>query len=117
MLVFDGRHCREEESGLSYANPLEIAYTAKGQTADEYIVEKLEWKDPKMICTVVSNDQGLCRHAQALRVKTQSNEAFLRYLEKKKPRKREKAYEPKESPKEMERLLKIFESKKGFPED
>lgn len=113
MLVFDGSHCRLVESGLSYASPLEIAYTPKGQTADAYILEKLEWDKKKKASTVVSNDKHLCREARSLGAKTQSNEAFLRYLEKKRPARREKAYEPKDSPQNIERLLKIFEAELG----
>jgi predicted RNA-binding protein with PIN domain len=113
MLVFDGSHQRSEESGLSYASPLDIAYTPKGQTADEYILEKLEWHQQKAPVTVVSNDQGLARHARSLGAKTQSNETFLQYLEKKKAKKSAKSYEPKDTLKNIERLLKIFEEKLG----
>mgnify|MGYP002784042695 CR=1 FL=1 len=111
MLVFDGSHQRSEESGLSYASPLDIAYTPKGQTADEYIVEKLEWHQQKSPVTVVSNDQGLGRHARALGAKTQSTETFIHYLEKKKAKRPKASYEPKDTQKNIERLLKIFEEK------
>lgn len=113
MLVFDGSHCRHEESGLSYASPLEIAYTPKGQIADAYILEKLEWDQKKKASTVVSNDKHLCREARALGAKTQSNETFLRYLEKKKASGRKHPPEPKDSPQNIERLLKIFEAELG----
>ena len=57
MLVFDGAHRRDEESGLSYPSPLIVAYAPKGQSADEYIIEKLEIsKNPKII-TVITNDR------------------------------------------------------------
>lgn len=111
MVVFDGSHRREEESGLSYANPLEIAYTPKGQTADEYIVEKLQWEPNRHLITVISNDRGLMRHVQELGGKTQSNEAFIRYLKKRKSKKKKEKYEPKETPQNIDRLLKIFEER------
>lgn len=111
MLVFDGSHKAFEESGLSYATPLEIAYTPKGQTADEYILEKLESRKEKTPSTVVSNDQGLARRARSLHAKTQSNEAFISYLEKKKIKKATKKREIKDTPQNIERLLKIFEGK------
>jgi len=113
LLVFDGAHHRHEESGLSYASPLDIAYTPKGQTADAYILEKLEWDKTKKSFTVVSNDRHLCLEARALGAKTQSNDAFLRYLEKKKSGKPKQLREPKDSPQHIERLLKIFEEKLG----
>ena len=109
MLVFDGSHQRHEESGLSYANPLHIAYTPKGQTADEYILEQLEYSHKKSPATVVSNDRGLCRKARELGANTQSNEGFLHYLEKKKPKK--KITVPKDTTFHINRLIKIFEEK------
>jgi predicted RNA-binding protein with PIN domain len=111
ILVFDGSHKRDEESGLSYKSPLEIVYTPKGQNADSYIVEKLTLsKNPKQI-TVVTNDKGLERHALAQRAHVQTSQDFIRFLEKKsqKPLK-EKTF--KETPHHFDRLLKIFESKR-----
>lgn len=108
-LVFDGAHIRDEESGLSYPSPLVVAFAPKGQSADEYIVEKLELsKNPKII-TVITNDRGLQRHAKALGAKIQSNHDFIAYLKKKK--KTKSLIEPKDSPKNIERLQKIFEKK------
>ncbi|MBX9744907.1 MAG: NYN domain-containing protein [Chlamydiales bacterium] len=109
MLVFDGSHQRNEESGLSYANPLQIAYTPKGQTADEYILEQLEYSHKKSPATVISNDRGLCRKARELGANTQSNEGFLHYLEKKKTKRMIAV--PKETPYQINRLIKIFEEK------
>ena len=109
MLIFDGAHRREEESGLLYGSPLEIAYAPKGQSADSYIVEQLE-KDPqRKQAIVVTNDRGLTLHARALRAKVQGNTAFIEFL-KKRPLKTEK---PRivETEKNIERLLKIFEER------
>ena len=111
MIVFDGSHRREEESGLSYASPLDVAYTPRGQTADEYIIEKLEWEKRPNLITVISNDRGLLRHVQSLGAKTQSNETFIRTLRKKKPKIKEKPFIPKETQKNIDRLLKIFEDR------
>jgi predicted RNA-binding protein with PIN domain len=111
MIVFDGSHKRDEESGLSYANPLDIAYTPKGQTADEYIVEKLQWESKRHLITVVSNDRGLLRHAQELGGKTQSNESFINYLKKRKSKNKKQKFELKETQKNIDRLLKIFEER------
>jgi predicted RNA-binding protein with PIN domain len=112
-LVFDGAHRRDEESGLSYSSPLTIAYAPKGQSADEYILERVETsKRPKEL-TVVTNDKGLIRHAKAAGACVMGNQDFLFWLHKKKTRK--KAIEPKETKANFERLLKIFEQR--FLED
>ncbi len=116
LLVFDGSHKRDEESGLGYKSPLEIAYTPKGQNADSYIVEKLTLsKNPKEI-TVVTNDKGLERHARAQKAHVQTSQSFIQFLEKKSQKKtKEKNF--KETPFHLNRLLKIFESKSDVDED
>ncbi len=109
IIVFDGSHRRDEESGLSYPSPLTIAYTPKGQSADEYIIERVELsKTPKQI-TVISNDRSLIRHVKSLGAKAMDNDAFLVWVYKRK--KRKKMAEPKDSPENIERLLRIFEKK------
>lgn len=110
-IVFDGSHRRGEESGLSYASPLEIAYAPSGQTADAYIIEKLEWEKKPHLITVVSNDRGLVRNARSLGAKTQSNDSFIHSLKKRQPKKKEKEIELKETQRNLERLLKIFEDR------
>lgn len=108
-IVFDGAHRREEESGLSYRSPLVVAFAPKGQSADDYIVEKLEISKNAKIITVVTNDRGLHRHALGLSAKIQSNEDFIAYLNKKK--KTQEIREAKDSPKNIDRLQKIFEKR------
>lgn len=108
-LVFDGAHRRDEESGLSYPSPLTVAYAPKGQSADDYIIERIELaKNPKQI-TVITNDRGLIRHARALGAKTESTHTFLTKLHR--PKKSKSTQEMKDSPENIERLLKIFEKK------
>lgn len=110
LLVFDGKHRLDEESGRAYPSPLEIAYAPKGQTADHYILEKLEFD--KRPITVVTDDQTLSRAVRALGAKTLSNASFLEWLGKKKKKKKEKkVIEPVESSYQIDRLLKIFENK------
>lgn len=105
-LVFDGAHRRGEESGLAYFSPLIIAYAPKGQSADDFILNEATKYDQ---VTIVTNDKGLRMHAKSLGADIQSNEDFLRWLYKHK--KREKAIEPKDTKRNIERLLKIFEQK------
>ncbi len=109
MLVFDGAHRRGEESGLSYPSPLIVAYAPKGQSADEYIVEQIEGSaHPKQI-VVVTNDQGLARHAKSHEAKVMGNEEFISWLNKKKRKK--KAAEAADTKENINRLLKIFEER------
>ena len=120
LIVFDGKHRRDEESGLSYPSPLEIAYAPRGQTADHYIIERIELEKKPALITVVSDDKGLLRAAQAIGAKTQSNSSFIRFLEQKKVKKKgKKIVEPKETQRNIDRLLVIFEKrlKEAIEED
>lgn len=114
MLVFDGAHKRDEESGLSYPSPLIVAYAPKGQSADQYIVERIQIAaNPKQI-TVVTNDRGLGRHAKSAGAKVQPNDEFIVWLNK---RKKKSTMEPKETQQNIDRLLKIFEERLKNEED
>jgi predicted RNA-binding protein with PIN domain len=116
-LVFDGSHRRDEESGLSYPSPLIVAYTSKGESADSYIVHKLEEATHPKQHTVVTNDKGLHLHVQALGAKVLSNRDFIHWLEKRLEKRREKEVEPKDSKPNLDRLLKIFEERLKDSED
>ncbi len=111
IIVFDGAHRSEEESGLSYPSPMELAFTPKGQSADEYILEKVEAFKNRKNATVITNDLGLKRQASAFGAKTMSNDAFLEWLLKRSTKKKVKRLPTKDSPQEIERLTKIFEEK------
>lgn len=109
-LIFDGAHRRDEESGRTYSNPLEIIYTPKGQNADSYIIERIRMmKNPKEV-TLVTNDQGLIRQANACKAHVQSVEKFFHFLERKSKKPRDTKTE-KETPHNLARLLKIFLSR------
>ncbi len=111
ILVFDGAHRRDEESGRNYASPLETVFSPRGQNADSYIVEQIEGaKNPKDV-TVITNDTGLKRRARELNAHVQPTKAFIRFLEKKATKKPNEKDSLKESPKNLERLLKIFEDR------
>jgi len=109
-LVFDGARKHDEESGISYAPPLEIVYTPKGQTADEYIVEKVSRENKEKQFTVVTNDRGLKSHCSAVGTKVLLNLDFLKWLQKKTEKNSKKPF-PKESQANLDRLLKIFEER------
>lgn len=108
-LVFDGAHRKDEESGLSYPTPLIVAYAPKGQSADAYIVERIEMSlTPKQII-VVTNDRGLAGHAKSSGAKVQLNDEFIHWLTKK--RNTGAVKEPVESKPNFDRLLQIFEER------
>src|SRR5690348_7488078 len=65
-LVFDGAHHKDEESGLAYRSPLSIAYSAKGESADQWMIEKVELSALPADFTVVTNDRLLARQAKEL---------------------------------------------------
>jgi len=110
-IVFDGAHRRDEEYGLSYASPMEIAYTPKGQSADQYILELIELTKNKRDIVLVTNDQMLKRNAKAFGVKNLSVQAFLHWIETRKRKKKSQKPSMQESNLEMKRLLKIFEER------
>ena len=111
LLIFDGAHRPDEESGLSYPSPMELAFTPKGQSADENILDRVEMLSNRKNATVVTNDQGLKRQAGAFGAKTMSNDAFLKWLLKRASKKKAKRLPAKDSPQQIERLTKIFEEK------
>lgn len=115
LLVFDGSHRRDEESGLSYPSPLIVAYTPKGQSADAFIVEQVEISSHPKHITVVTNDKGLARHVKSLGAKVMANHEFITWLGKRK--KKKKLKEPADTPENIDRLLKIFEDRFNNPDD
>lgn len=111
-LIFDGARCREEESGISYPSPLEVVYTPKRQTADNYIIEKIEGGKKQDQFTVVTNDRGLIANCRPLGAKIISNTEFLAWLQKKTKKKNKVAkISIVETKQNLDRLLKAFEEK------
>ncbi len=110
LLIFDGRVRHGEESGRSYRSPLEIIYTLKGQSADEFIEENIETaKNPRLI-TVVTNDRSLLATARYLGAKTIGNTEFMQKILTRKQSKSSKIV-VSDTQKNIERLLIIFEKK------
>lgn len=109
MLVFDGFHRGDEESGRGYESPLEIVFTPKGLNADSFILEKITLTKNRKDIRVVTNDAGLTRQARSLGAHVQKNQAFVDYLKAKKKTAPEK--NTVDSAKNKERLQKIFEDR------
>ena len=118
-VVFDGAHEPDEQSGLSYKSPLVIAYSHQGQTADAYILEKLEAAKTPSELTIVTNDKGLSMHARNYGAKSMTIPEFLTQIKKKRHQKKGTIAEKKPaaiSERELNRLLKLFEEKLGEDE-
>ncbi|MBI5272944.1 MAG: NYN domain-containing protein [Chlamydiia bacterium] len=111
LLVFDGTIRADEESGRSYPSPLEVVYTSKAQSADDYIVECIAFsKYPKKI-TVITNDRRLTANAHSLGAKTMPTKRFIEHLmiRKQKPLVNLEKDPIAETKHQIERLRKIFE--------
>lgn len=108
-IVFDGSFISGEISGHGYQFPLEIIYTPSGQSADLWLTEYVERIKNRKELIVVSNDNGLKRHIQALHAKIISNQTFLKKFIKKTPIHEKKTIKISEN--EVERLKKIFEER------
>lgn len=80
-LVFDS-HYQEDDNTRSHFNSLEIIFTAKGETADEYILQELKESSAPAMHTVITSDKKLARLCQLRLGKTESVEAFLGWLGK-----------------------------------
>lgn len=80
-LVFDS-HYQEDESTRSHFKSLEIIFTAKGETADEFILHKLKESTNPTHYIVVTSDKKLARLCQLRLAKTESVEEFLAWVGK-----------------------------------
>lgn len=109
IIVFDGA----TDFKKTRFQALDVIYTPKGMTADDYIIEDIEGKKKRgHHLSVVSNDKHLCRCAKLLNVKTLKLTQFFSLLIKK-TRKRVLPPPPKTliPDREMDRLAKIFEER------
>jgi predicted RNA-binding protein with PIN domain len=116
-IVFDAHKRQKESRSQSYNSPLIIAYTQSGETADQYILEKLETAQAPSEIAVVTDDRFLAGCAKAYQAKVLHLNAFLSLLEKKQERRRQKKEDRlderpfHESKRETERLFKVFEER------
>lgn len=80
-LVFDAQY-QLGESSKSHYKRLEIIFSAKDQTADEYIIHELKSKKNPLQYTVVTSDKKLAWLARRQAAKTETVEEFLSWLVK-----------------------------------
>lgn len=108
-IVFDARG---DARTFAYKSPLIIAYSERGETADQYILEYLEGASAPSEVTVVTDDRFLSSSARRLGAHTLSLKSFCSMLQKKQAKKEAcKGLVFKESKREFDRLLKIFEER------
>jgi len=114
-LVFDGA---EEPLSLprrGHYHTIEIVYTPKSQTADEYIYDVITFCRSPAQFTVVTNDRELSSRCHQHRAKTMTIHQFLHLLSKKKIKKKrlknshDQAF--RDSDREIARLLLIFKKR------
>lgn len=113
-LVFDGAEEHLPHPTRGHFDAIELVYTSKSKTADEYISEEVIHSRTPLQITVVTNDRELAVRCRSHRAKTMTIDEFLAFVTKKKVKKK-KATAPQitfaTSKAEFERLLKIFEKK------
>ena len=112
LLVFDGTDRKEDESEYYYFGPLEVVFTQKGQTADEFIIETVQFSKRPSQETVITSDKKLSKHCVCYGSHVLSVPNFLALLDKKKKKGNLlQNEEVKDSPKNIKRLIQIFEKR------
>lgn len=116
-IIFDGRSTQFEEAQKNLKGSVEIVYTAKGRSADDYILEELaallrfsKTASPLSSVRVVTSDLSLAKKCRSLGASTSRVEEFFAHLEKKKRVKKAEKLSV-ESSYHFARLLKAFEEK------
>lgn len=114
-LVFDGADEHLPHFSRGHFDTLQIVYTSKNKTADEYISEEVGLSKTPTSITVVTNDRELAHRCKMYRAKIQTIDQFLAFLMKKKAKKKKLPTKPArtfhDSDPEIARLLTIFEKK------
>jgi len=116
-IVFDSSDPTRTLSSKGNYKSLEIVYTQKKQTADQYIEEAVEYASKPHNLTVITLDRELREKCILKGASALSMKEFFVIFEKKnakvKPGKQEVAFKKmmKESPSQIARLLVLFEKK------
>ena len=81
-VVFDAPF-QSDDLRRGHFNALEIIFTSKGQSADEYIVEYVHRRKGKEKLVIVTSDKGLARRVKEPNVYVEKVQDFLQKLRKK----------------------------------
>ena len=112
IIVFDAASQERTTPSVTDIKTCEIIFTPQGQSADDFILEKISFSSKQT--TVVTSDKKLALSCKEFGANILSIEEFLSFLSKKKNKKRESSYEIKQQEEtsfHMERLQKIFEKR------
>lgn len=82
-VVFDAP-LQNEALSRGHFNALQVIFTARGQTADQFLIDWVEELLPAKNVTVVTSDKTLARHIRSFGVKVEPVTDFLVRLRKKK---------------------------------
>jgi predicted RNA-binding protein with PIN domain len=113
-IIFDAHKNINDISTKRYFNNLTIIYTPQDQTADEYIIERLNLSKNPSNKTVITSDKPLRLDCIGLKTNVKSIDEFIDFLDHKKKKVKEKKlfdFEEncEDTKHEIDRLLKIFE--------
>lgn len=112
-LIFDsGMTHQESFPTKKQLEGLEVIFSPQGLSADEYILELLDYQKSHTE-TIVTSDRELAQKVKFLGGKTQTIESFLKMIlhKQKKTHSREEKKHIQESDANIARLLHIFEKK------
>jgi uncharacterized protein len=117
-IVFDGAEQTSDQPSRGHWDALEIVYTPKKISADEYIIEEIHHCSNPKQKVVVTSDRELANHCKALGAQIQTISEFLSWILKKKERKRKSSQSTaissktfKDTDANIARLLAIFEKR------
>lgn len=117
-IVFDNRYYHAlDVPTIEDRGGLEVIFTPKNLTADEYILELLETAKPLSQQVVVTSDRQLVMYVKDAGAKTQSVDAFFALLQKKRTARKKKFHDQKktfQSQRDFDRLLRIFTERDRF---
>lgn len=112
-VIFDGADPIRNYARTLQFETLEIVYTSSHQSADDYVIDKLEHCRHTGHFIVVTSDQGLAKTCKRLGARTLSIEDFVEFLRRRLQKVAHKESKPALHPsnKELDRLLEIFEAR------
>lgn len=111
LMIFDSHYENSEHfASKRKLTHLEVSFSPKNFSADDYILELLEWNSKQT--TLVTSDRQLSKRGSFLGTKTMSIEDFVAFIIKKQKGVAPKGkQERRESKGDFERLLKEFEKR------
>lgn len=115
-IIFDAHKNTHDIASKTYLNNIKIIFTPQNQTADEYIIERLNLSKHPSDITVITSDRTLKLNCIDLKSNVKSIDEFIDFLDHKKKKVKEKKlfdFEEncEDTKHEIDRLLKIFEEK------